>query len=525
MRVSISLLFFLAGLGGSFLQAQDFYWITLKGKEISTANISAVSEQTRLHRTLTGLPEFQYSDHPPSASCLDSLRRLGVTMRTVSKWLNAVSAHLTPLQVQQLPNVCSCVDSIFPAGPDWVPAYIGPPVSPENQSMLYPSLRQMQPDILFQRKWEAEGFSIGVIDAGFAEADSNALLHHFQKRNAFLHSRDFVSPEWKGSFFHNHTPLDFHGTWVLMCIGGKNEQLQMGLATGANLVLARTDHGTGESRLEEDYWIQAVEWMDSLGIRLINTSLGYADDFDNPAENYLPGQMNGSFSAIARAADRAVREKGMLLVVSAGNEGDEKKWRVISTPADAPGVLSVGAVDMDGLRQSYSSIGPENNNNLKPEISAFSNEGTSFSAPVITGLAACLWAEYPTLTNQDLKSVIIQSGHLYPSGNNFIGYGVPNVNRAVELLESEGKKAQSLEVIEAKGKKVKLSLPENFTYASVFHLREPWVVMSQKKMPLKGSELRITRPAGCSRTVVSAGLSRPVEIRWVGKGSGKTSDK
>lgn len=522
VRSSIFLLFLLAGLGQSFLQAQTLYWITLKGKAISDPNISPVSGQTLLNRNLTGLPEFQYSDYPPSASCLDSLRKLGVTMRTVSKWLNAVSADLTPIQIQQLPNVCSCVDSIFPVGPDWVPAYILPSVSLANQSMLYPSLRQMQPDILFQREWDAEGFSIGVIDAGFAEADSNELLQHFQKRNAFRHTRDFVSPEWTGSFFTNHTPLDFHGTWVLMCIGGKNEEMQMGLATGGDYVLARTDHGTGESRMEEDYWIQALEWMDSLGIRLINTSLGYADDFDDPAENYLPGQMDGSFSAIARAADRAVREKGMMLVVSAGNEGDEKKWRVLSTPADAPGVLTVGSVDMDGLRQSYSSIGPENHSTLKPELCAFSNEGTSFAAPIITGLAACLWAEYPTLSNQELKSVLIQSGHLYPSGNNFIGYGVPNVNRAVELLESDGKKTQSLEVMEAKGKKVKLSLPGNSTFASVFHLREPWVVVSQKKMTIEASELRITRPAGCSRTVVSAGLSRPVEIRWVGKGSGKT---
>lgn len=519
VRSCPTLFFLLVLLVSSHLQAQSLHWITIKEKELPDTSRLAVSSQARLHRLLAGLPEYQISDYPPAASCLDSLRSLGIQVRTVSKWLNAASAYLTRLQVQQLPNVCSCVDSIFPAGPDLVPAYTRQPVFPNNQSVLYPSLRQMQPDILFQRKWDAEGLIIGVIDAGFAETDSNELLQHFQQRNAFLHTRDFVSPEWKGSFFTNHTPLDFHGTWVLMCIGGKNEQLQMGLATGANFVLARTDHGTRESRMEEDYWIQAVEWMDSLGIRLINTSLGYADDFDNPAENYLPEQMNGSFSAIARAADRASREKGMLLVVSAGNEGDEKKWRVISTPADAPGVLSVGAVDLDGLRQSYSSIGPENNQNLKPEISAFSNEGTSFSAPVITGLAACLWAEYPTLTNQDLKSIIIQSGHLYPSGNNYIGYGVPNVNRAVELLESEGKKPQTLEVIEAKGKKVKLSISGNFTFASVFHLREPWVVMSQKKMPIAGSTVRIVRPAGCSRTVVSAGFSRPVEIRWVKKAS------
>jgi subtilisin family serine protease len=131
-------------------------------------------------------------------------------------------------------------------------------------------------------------------------------------------------------------------------------------------------------------------------------------------------------------------KKGILIIVSAGNEGDDRSWRIISTPADAQGVLAIGATNAKlWNRIGYSSIGPESLPYLKPNVSCFSLYGTSLSAPVITGFAACVMQANPKLTNKQVMELIEKSSHLYPYGNNYVGYGVPQASRAIALLKNQ----------------------------------------------------------------------------------------
>jgi hypothetical protein len=194
---------------------------------------------------------------------------------------------------------------------------------------------------------------VGVIDVGFYGLTTNRTLRHLLQEDRIKDVKDFITPSRTEHFNENETHSDYHGAEVLQMLTGydPDRKMQYGLATGAHFYLARTDHGIREARTEEDNWIAAVERLDSLGVRLINTSLGYALGFTNPKENYKPSEMDGRTSKISRAAQVAVEEKGMLIVVSAGNEGDDARWRVVSTPADAQGVLSVGRYQVQVPRQ------------------------------------------------------------------------------------------------------------------------------------------------------------------------------
>ena len=144
-----------------------------------------------------------------------------------------------------------------------------------------------------------------------------------------------------------------------------------------------------------------MEWMAKQGVRIINLSLGYNYGYNNKAENYKPSQMDGKSTILTQAVERISREYDILFIVAAGNDG-EKKWRIIDSPADAKSALTVGATKFKTWDDmSYSSKGPEWLEYVKPEISCFASSGTSFSTPIITGLAACILEKKPDLKSDE----------------------------------------------------------------------------------------------------------------------------
>jgi subtilisin family serine protease len=253
---------------------------------------------------------------------------------------------------------------------------------PIEKAQMAPVMSQVQANAFLKEGITAKDVTIGVIDAGFYGADSSLSLSQIFSNDRILGIRDYVKPGRAGDLLFSTAESfsDMHGTEVLAAIAGIDykDQIQYGMATNAKFYLARTDYSLREYRGEEDNWIAAMEWMDSLGVRLINTSLGYAKGFSDPRENYTPSQMDGKTSAISRAAQIASDQKGIMLIVSAGNEGDDKSWGIVSAPADAKGVLSVGATNGKlWNRIGYSSTGPEFLPYVKPNVSCFSLYGTS----------------------------------------------------------------------------------------------------------------------------------------------------
>jgi len=192
----------------------------------------------------------------------------------------------------------------------------------------------------------------------------------------------------------------------------------------------------------------AAEFADSAGADIINSSLGYSQ-FDDPATDYTYADMDGKTSLVTKAAEKAF-QKGMIVVCSAGNEGN-KSWKYITAPADGPNVLTIGATDTSGLIAPFSSYGPSSDNRTKPDLLAVGwkgyvvnssgqvvpGNGTSYASPQIAGMVACLWESAPDKTNKEIFQSIKRSSSLYFNPNNIEGYGIPDFQTAMLLLKAQ----------------------------------------------------------------------------------------
>jgi len=238
-----------------------------------------------------------------------------------------------------------------------------------------------------------------------------------------------------------------HGMKVLSIMGGNIPGELIGSAPKANYWLLRSEDNSSEQSIEEDYWVAAAEFADSVGADIINSSLGYTE-FDNSDQDYSYSDLNGNTTIITKAADIAA-SKGILVISSAGNLGDDP-WKYISAPADGDSVLTVGAVDSYANYAYFSGLGPTTDGRIKPNIAAMglhtvlmgtdgnitTGNGTSFSAPLISGLAACLWESSPELTNMEIFKRIEESSHHFSSPDYFLGYGIPDFGKASGITNS-----------------------------------------------------------------------------------------
>lgn len=360
-----------------------------------------------------------------------------------------------------------------------------------------------------------KGVKIGVIDGGFLAADKETSLAHLIKNDQIVYFSDYLMRNNTDPFYGKRFSHDDHGTEVLSLIAGKDNalNLQLGMATASDFYLARTDHGIRENRLEEDYWVMALESFYEMGIRLINTSLGYTNTFDRKKEDHKKSEVDGKSSMITRAAEEAVK-KGMLIVVAAGNDGNTK-WEVLSLPADAPHVLTVGATDFsEWAKMSYSSIAPKKLEFIKPNISCFSQNGTSFSTPTITGLAACIWQYDSTLTNLEIIEILQKSAHLASVPNNYIGYGVPDGHKIAKILLGKALN-HDINRLQVSSNSVDLT-QEEVTRVVYYHKSAKHIVEESGILRRKDKEepFILNKPKGIKYTTVSFKNEFLLEIEW-----------
>ena len=283
-------------------------------------------------------------------------------------------------------------------------------------------------DSLHAEGFRGQGMTIAVIDGGFCNADS---IPSIQEIN-ILGTRDFVAEPRPNIYVDTS-----HGTGVLSCMGLNVPHFFVGTAPEASFWLLRSEDGRTEQEVEEDYWVMAAEFADSVGVDVINTSLGY-NNFDDGITSHKYRDLDGHTAHISRAASM-LADKGIVLVCSAGNSGDEP-WKKITPPADADNVITVGALNRKLINANFSSLGPSQDGRVKPDIMAIGNpsylmygegeiiraNGTSFSSPTACGMVACLWQALPHLTARELIEVVRQSGDRYNAPDNVYGYGLPN---------------------------------------------------------------------------------------------------
>jgi hypothetical protein len=302
--------------------------------------------------------------------------------------------------------------------------------------------------------FKGQGIDVGVFDSGWVDADSMMAFAPIRDEGRLVMTRDFVSPQ-SPNVFDNST----HGTNVWGIMSGVMQGQFIGAAPAANYYLFQTEDVDSEYRIEEDNWVAAAELADSLGLDVINSSLGYSL-FDDTTMNHSYSDMNGKVSRASIAAEK-LSKKGVIVINSAGNAGNSS-WYFITAPADADGILAVGAVDSLYAPAGFSSHGPSSDGRVKPNVSAmgvktyypFSDDkiakgnGTSYSGPIVAGSVASLLSALKNHNPFEVRNVIEQTSHLYPNHNADMGYGIPDFWWAWnQLLDNSPLPSKQLETI------------------------------------------------------------------------------
>ncbi len=421
----------------------DKYWVYLAPSiDNHQLDAPALSQKALDRRAKQGI-ELSANDYPIHQDILDDFQTVpGVQILHASRWMSAIAVE-ADLQGIAVLQADSRVQQIKKTKAQRVK--FEEPVQEKSAGLTDfftveygDAFRQIEVhngQFLHQRGYKGKGITIAVIDAGFDMADSHAVLTHLFDNNQILGTKDFV--EGDTYLYNSHS----HGTSVLSCMGAKLDGVMQGTAPDASYWLLRSENGDVEVLLEEYHWVAAAEFADSVGADIINTSLGYTE-FDDPSENHVYADLDGNTTVITRGAEIAA-SKGILMVTSAGNMG-AKPWYYISAPADADSTLAVGAVNRNLIVPAFSSRGPSADGDVKPNVSAVgsyvtvakvdgstgTSHGTSFSSPVMAGMAACLWQAFPGKTNMEIKSMIEKAGHQYDNPDVHQGYGIPDFYKA-----------------------------------------------------------------------------------------------
>lgn len=298
-------------------------------------------------------------------------------------------------------------------------------------------------DVLHESGNTGQGKWIAIMDGGFFGSDNSRFFSRLFLNNKVKYTYDFVTGQ---NDVYKYTE---HGTRVFSLIGGYAEDEFIGGAYDADFYLFVTEDvcGSCEHRVEEYNWVFAAEFADSAGVDVINTSLGY-NLFEDPTMSYSYEEMDGNTAVISIAAAIA-SSKGMVVVTSAGNEGN-LPWKHITAPADAHNIISVGNVNLGGIKASSSSFGPSADGRIKPEhvalgtgvkvVSSSGNistdNGTSFTAPLVAGLIASTWQAFPDLTAEEIRFFYEISASNAASPDDEIGYGIPNFNAFANLMQT-----------------------------------------------------------------------------------------
>lgn len=390
------------------------------------------------------------NDLPVNPAYLDSLKSTGVSILTVSKWFNAVTIKESNdsilNRIAEFPFVLKDTESAWINDDQQTGQSTATQELDEENKFDYGKswgqTTMLKGDFLHRNGYTGQDMVIAILDAGFLNADRLPVFNRLFERGQILGTRDFVKAG--NDVFRESS----HGMSVLSIIGGYLPGELVGTAPDASFWLLRSEDARTEYRIEEDNWIAAAEFADSAGADVINSSLGYAL-FNDSLQNHSYENMDGNTTRITRAADIAA-SKGIIVVNSAGNQGDAK-WRYITAPGDADSIITVGAVDASGYLASFSSRGPTPDNRVKPTVVALGKgtfvarldssigpgNGTSFSAPVIAGLTACLWESLPEASNMEVIQSIIKSSDRADFPGYDYGYGIPNFAIAGFLLKAD----------------------------------------------------------------------------------------
>lgn len=432
------------------------YRIQLRDKGTENNNYKPLDliSQKSLDRRAKQNIEVNISDYPISEKYLKKIQKEGVRIVSKSKWNNTVAVHVTDSLIiddlKKLPFVENVTlvwrgqMGIKPTADtiNYYPITENPLDSVYVQSrygVANKNIKILNGNVLHENGYKGDGMLIGVIDGGFRNVPK---IEYFNDVKIIGH-KSFVDAT--NDMFEQGNE---HGTNVLSCMATNKPHKFVGTAPNAEYLLLNSEDYRTEFPIEEDYWAAAIEYADSIGVDVVNTSLGYAQ-FDAPITTPTHAVLDGKTTLISKSANMAAK-KGIIVVASAGNSGG-KEWRKITSPADAEGILTVGAIKNDSVVAKFSSVGLTADLRIKPDVMSLGvgaavinaegnityKNGTSFSSPILCGLVACFWQAYPTLSNYDILDIIRESSNNYDNPNIFYGFGIPNMELAMELAQKK----------------------------------------------------------------------------------------
>jgi serine protease AprX len=430
------------------------YLIDKSNVSAALANPITILTQKAIDRKQNHSVIIDERDVPVNETYISDLKiQSGITVLAKSKWFNAVHVRGTETDINAL------ISLEYIASIDFANRSLNnlsrsttiqdqTDIEDETATFTYGDtqnqVEMINADNLHVADYTGEGITIAVMDSGFPNVNTMGAFQRLRANGDLLNGYDFVN---RNADVYANTASS-HGTRVLSTMAGFIQDEFVGTAPDASYYLFLTEATGSENPVEESYWVEAAERADSLGVDMINTSLGYRI-FDNSNYDYTPADMNGQTAFITKGASIAV-EKGILVVVSAGNSG-ATAWQTVGAPADSPDVLSIGGVDANGDYVSFSSQGGAAQVDYqKPDVvaragnafvidennSITQNNGTSFSGPILCGGIAALWQAIPNAKPTEVMDYVRQSASQFMEPDDLLGYGIPDLDLARSIALS-----------------------------------------------------------------------------------------
>jgi subtilisin family serine protease len=462
MKKLITLILLLCGLNTVAQIAPHKYYVQFTDKNQNPYSLNHPEDfltQRSIQRRLNQGIGYDEKDLPVTPAYIQAVQNIGAEILNPTKWLNGTTIYLADTNLLAAIRNFPFVGSITKFAP--YPVKNNEPVDKFRQEKVglslapaalqlkstksynygesYTQIHQVNGDAMHDSGFTGQGIVIAQLDAGFYHVNQHPAFDSLYAHNQILGNKDFLH---NGMPFFDD-PNDVHGMWVLSIMGGNLPGHLIGAAPRASFWMLRTEEIYHEYQCEEYNWVSGAEFADSVGADIITSSLGYTT-FDSLFPSHTCADMNGHSTVAAFGANTAF-SRGIVIVVSAGNEGNNMSWRCVSTPADADYAMAIAAVDGNGTRASFSSVGVDTAGRVKPNLAAMGagtviadaggsytyGNGTSFSAPIIAGMSACLLQATPSATSPMIKSALEQAGSQYSHPDSLLGYGIPDTYRAM----------------------------------------------------------------------------------------------
>ena len=456
-KLSLSLILMVCAVFAQAQIATNVYWVQFADKANSPYSIDNPEEflsQRALERRARldiGIDEY---DIPVNPQYLQAVADCGAQIINPSKWLNGVSVYTDSEEVVDAIRLLSFVEAVrncpsFPEAQLEKEAWLADEMKATGSPVVYrdfyggahDQVYQLKVNQLHERGYDGTGVVIAVLDGGFRGTDEHPAFDNMREEGRLLGVRDFV---FGSSSVYTQSS---HGNACLSTMAAYVPNTMVGTAPKASYYLFHTEDGTQENIVEEYNWVSGAELADSLGVDVCSTSLGYID-FDMPQWDHPFEHFDGHTAPMTIGAEIAA-SRGMLCMNSAGNEGEGTC--TLGIPADAEHIITVGAVDGQGYRAWFSSVGPTYDGRIKPDVMAmgedtyvasgwggyYNGNGTSFSNPVLAGAVACLRQAFPNASVQQICDAVRAAGNNANNPDSYNGYGIPDFVAALNTLDLE----------------------------------------------------------------------------------------